>query len=207
MIKYITEVKLINNHIFIDIIIDYGGIMNYPRTRSTTILCVKKGNKVAIGGDGQVTLGETVVKSTAKKIRTMYDGKVITGFAGAVADAFTLYEKFEQKLIGYAGDLKRACIELTKEWRMDKYLRRLEAMLIVADKNNIFILSGNGDVIEPENNIASIGSGSNYARSAAIALMEHSKLNAKQIVHESMKIASGICIYTNNNILLEEING
>ncbi len=171
----------------------------------TTILGVKLKGKVAIGGDGQVTLGHTVVKATAQKIRTLYDGKVIAGFAGATADAFTLFEKFEGKLKEYKGNLKRAAVELAKDWRSDKMLRRLEAMIIVADKKTLLLVSGTGDVLEPDDDIIAIGSGGNYALAAAKALIDNKKLTASQIVERSLEIASEICIYTNNNIMIEEL--
>jgi ATP-dependent HslUV protease subunit HslV len=165
----------------------------------TTIIAVKKGDKVAIGGDGQVTLGYTIFKSKSQKIRTLYNGEILAGFAGATADAFTLFERFEVKLKEFKGNLKKAAVELAKEWRSDKFLRRLEAMIIAADMNNIFVISGTGDVIEPDDNIAVIGSGGTYALSAARALFLHSDLTAYQIVEESLKIAADICIYTNHN--------
>ncbi len=171
----------------------------------TTILGVKIKDKVAIGGDGQVTLGNTVVKATAQKIRRLYDGKVIAGFAGATADAFTLFEKFEGKLKEHKGNLKKAAVELAKDWRSDKILRRLEAMIIVADKKTLLLISGTGDVLEPDEGIIAIGSGGNYALAAAKAFVEDKKLSASQIVERSLKIASDICIYTNNNIMIEEI--
>jgi len=172
---------------------------------ATTILCISRNGKVAIGGDGQVTMGNTVLKHNAKKIRKMYGDKVIGGFAGATADAFTLFEKFEGKLESYRGNITRAAVELAKDWRTDKVLRRLEALLIVADKEHIFILSGNGDVIEPEEGIAAIGSGGPYAQAAAKALSENTELGAKEILEKAMKIAAGICIYTNENINIEEL--
>jgi len=172
---------------------------------ATTILCINKDGKVAIGGDGQVTMGNTVLKHNAKKIRKMYNDKVIGGFAGATADAFTLFEKFEGKLESYRGNITRAAVELAKDWRTDKVLRRLEALLIVADKEHIFIISGTGDVIEPEEGIAAIGSGGPYAQAAAKALYENTGLGAKEILEKSMKIAAGICIYTNENIFIEEL--
>lgn len=175
--------------------------------KGTTILCIRKDNKVAIGGDGQVTFGNTVLKHNAKKIRKMYGDKVLTGFSGATADALTLFEKFEGKLESYRGNITRASVELAKDWRTDKILRRLEALLIVADIEHTFIISGNGDVIEPESGIAAIGSGGPYAQAAAKALMENTELDARTIVEKAMKIASEICIYTNNNIIVEEING
>lgn len=171
----------------------------------TTILGVKINDKVAIGGDGQVTLGNTIVKATAQKIRRLYDEKVIAGFAGATADAFTLFEKFEGKLKEHKGNLKKAAVELAKDWRSDKILRRLEAMIIVADKKTLLLISGTGDVLEPDEGIIAIGSGGNYALAAAKAFVENKKLSASQIVEHSLKIASDICIYTNNNIMIEEI--
>jgi ATP-dependent HslUV protease subunit HslV len=175
--------------------------------RGTTIVCVRSGKSVAIAGDGQVTLGDTVMKAGARKVRRLYEGRVITGFAGSVADAFTLYDKFESKINAYSGDITRACVELAKEWRTDKFLRRLEAMLIVADAEKTFLISGTGDVIEPEDPVIAIGSGGNYARSAALALVENTKLTPRQIAESAMKIAAKICIFTNDNIVLEEING
>lgn len=176
-----------------------------PRFRATTILCVKKGVNVAIGGDGQVTFGETVMKEKARKIRKLHDGAILAGFAGAAADAFTLFEKFEQTLQAYNGNLSRAAVELAKEWRMDKYLRRLEALLAVADKKHMLLISGTGDVIEPDDAIIAIGSGGPYAQAAARALIAHSKLDAAGVVKEAMKIAAGICIYTNDKIVIEEL--
>ncbi|WP_022670315.1 ATP-dependent protease subunit HslV [Hippea alviniae] len=173
--------------------------------KGTTIICLKKGSTVAIAGDGQVTLGNTVIKSKARKIRKLYNDKVIVGFAGATADAFTLFEKLEDKLNEYAGNLTRAAVELAKEWRTDKILRRLEAMLIAADKDSIYLISGTGDVLQPDEDVVAIGSGGNYALSAALALIKHSNLSAKEIVEESMKIASKICIYTNENITIETL--
>ena len=171
----------------------------------TTIIGVRCKNKVAVGGDGQVTLGNTVVKATAQKIRRLYDGKVIAGFAGATADAFTLFEKFEGKLKECKGNLKRAAVELAKDWRSDKILRRLEAMIIVADKNSLLLISGTGDVLEPDDNIIAIGSGGNYALAAAKAFVENKEMSASQIVEHSLRIAADICIYTNNNIMIEEL--
>lgn len=173
--------------------------------KSTTILCVRRDNKVAIGGDGQVTLGNTVLKHNAVKIRKMFGDKVLTGFAGATADAITLFEKFEGKLESYRGNLKRAAVELAKDWRTDKILRRLEALLLVADLEHTFILSGTGDVIEPEDGIAAIGSGGPYAQAAARALYENTNLSARDIVEKAMKIAADICIYTNKNNVIEEL--
>ena len=172
----------------------------------TTVLCVRKDGKVAMGGDGQVTLGQTVLKHNAKKIRKMYNDSVLAGFAGATADAFTLFEKFEGKLETYRGNITRAAVELAKDWRTDKFLRRLEALLIIADKDHSFILSGTGDVIEPEDGISAIGSGGPYAHAAAKALIEHSQLDPRQIIEEAMKIASKICIYTNDSISIEDIH-
>jgi len=170
-------------------------------------LCVRRSGKVAIGGDGQVTMGNTVLKHNARKIRKMYDEKVLAGFSGATADAFTLFEKFEGKLESYRGNITRAAVELAKDWRTDKILRRLEALLIVADAGHSFIISGTGDVIEPENGISAIGSGGPYAQAAALALMENTELPARDVVEKAMKIASDICIYTNENILIGELNG
>ena len=172
---------------------------------ATTILCVRRDGKVAIGGDGQVTMGNTVFKQNAKKIRTIYSEKVVAGFAGATADAFTLFEKFEEKLESYRGNITRAAVELAKDWRTDKILRRLEALLIIADREHTFIISGTGDVIEPEEGIAAIGSGGAYAQAAAKALFENTQLSAREIVDKSMKIAGNICIYTNENISIEEL--
>ncbi len=173
----------------------------------TTVLCVRKEGKVAIAGDGQVTLGQTVLKHNAKKIRKMYNDTVLAGFAGATADAFTLFEKFEGKLETYRGNITRAAVELAKDWRTDRILRRLEALLIVADKEHSFIISGNGDVIEPEDGIAAIGSGGPYAQAAAKALMQHTRLEPANIVEEAMKITSKICIYTNESLCIEELHG
>ena len=171
----------------------------------TTILSVRKGNKVAIGGDGQVSLGSTILKSTAKKIRKLNDGKVIVGFAGATADAFTLFERLEAKLDQYPEQLTRACVELAKDWRTDKYLRRLEAMMIVIDKDVSLVLTGTGDVLEPEDGLIGIGSGGNFALSAAKALIDIKGIEVEEIIKKSMKIASDLCIYTNNNIIIETI--
>lgn len=174
--------------------------------QGTTILCVSREKKVAMAGDGQVTFGNTILKQNAKKIRKMFNNKVLAGFAGATADAFTLFEKFEGKLETYRGNIKRAAVELAKEWRTDKILRRLEALLIVADTNHTFIISGNGDVIEPEEGIAAIGSGGPYAHASAKALYENTDLPAEQIALKALKIASEICIYTNNNIIIETLD-
>ena len=175
------------------------------KSRSTTILTVRKDGKVAIGGDGQVTLGSSIMKSDANKIRKLLDGKVITGFAGSTADAFALLERFETKLKDYPSNVPRAATELAKEWRTDRALRRLEAMMIVVDPKTTLLLSGNGDVIVPTDGILAIGSGGNFAMAAAKALAVHSSLSATEIVRESLKIASEIDIYTNANIILEEL--
>jgi ATP-dependent HslUV protease subunit HslV len=175
--------------------------------RGTTILCVRRDGKVAIGGDGQVTFGATVLKHNAKKIRRMFNNKVVAGFSGATADAFTLFEKFEAKLESYRGNLTRAAVELAKDWRTDKVLRRLEALLIISDSEHTFIISGTGDVIEPETGIAAIGSGGPYAQAAAQALYENTGLSAREIVEKAMEIAASICIYTNKVISVEELNG
>jgi ATP-dependent HslUV protease, peptidase subunit HslV len=171
----------------------------------TTILSVRRGDSVALGGDGQVTLGNIVIKSSARKIRRLYQDKVLAGFAGATADAFTLFERFEAKLEKHQGHLVRAAVDLTKDWRTDRVLRRLEAMLAVADKTSTLILTGNGDVLEPEQGIAAIGSGGAYAQAAASALLNHSELSARNIVAESLKIAGQICIYTNQNHIIETL--
>jgi len=177
------------------------------KIRSTTVLAVKHKGSISIGADGQATMGNTVAKSNVKKIRKLLDGKVVTGFAGSTADAFTLLERFDEKLKAYGGNMKRAAIELAKDWRTDRYLRKLESMLIVADKDDILILSGTGDVIEPDNGIAAIGSGSMYAQAAAQALMTHAPdLDSEKIVEESLKIAADICIYTNHNLIIEKIS-
>ena len=173
--------------------------------RGTTIISVRRNGKVAIAGDGQVSMGNTIMKSNAKKVRTLASGKVIAGFAGGTADAFTLFELFESKHEQY-GNLARAAIELAKEWRMDKRLRRLEALLCVADDTSSFIISGNGDVIEPENNLMAIGSGGPYAQAAALALIKNTKLSAMSIVKEALKIAGDICVFTNQNIITEELS-
>ncbi len=172
---------------------------------ATTILCVRRNGSVAIGGDGQVTLGNTVLKQNARKIRKMYGDRVVAGFAGATADAFTLFEKFEGKLETYRGNIARAAVELAKDWRTDKILRRLEALLVVADREHTFIISGTGDVLEPEDDIAAIGSGGPFAQSAARALYENTDNTAREIIEKSLKIAADICIYTNTNISIEEL--
>jgi ATP-dependent HslUV protease, peptidase subunit HslV len=175
------------------------------RIRSTTIIAVRRDGKVAMAGDGQVTMGETVMKNNARKVRTIYDGTVLTGFAGATADAFTLLEHFEANVKEYRGDLTRAAVELAKDWRTDKLLRRLEALLLVADKEKTLLLSGTGDVIEPAGDAIAIGSGGNYAYAAALAYLETSTLSAAEIARRSLGIAAGICIYTNEKILVEEL--
>ncbi len=181
--------------------------MSKLKIRSTTVIAISHNGQVAIGADGQATMGNTVAKSNVKKIRKLQDGKIVTGFAGSTADAFTLLERFDEKLSTYGGNMKRAAIELTKDWRMDRYLRRLEAMLIVADKDEILILSGTGDVLEPDNQIAAIGSGSMFAQAAAVALKKHaSNLSAEEMVRESLNIAADICIYTNHNLTIETID-
>ncbi len=173
--------------------------------KGTTILCVRRDNRVAIAGDGQVTLGNTVLKHNAKKIRKMYGNRVVAGFSGATADALTLFEKFEGKLESFSGNITRASVELAKDWRTDKILRRLEALLLVADREHTFIISGTGDVIEPEGGVAAIGSGGPFAQAAAQALYENTALTAREIVLKAMQIAANICIYTNDKIVLEEI--
>ncbi|MDX1975258.1 MAG: ATP-dependent protease subunit HslV [Rickettsiales bacterium] len=172
----------------------------------TTILCVRKGGKTVLAGDGQVTLGHTVIKATAKKVRTLADGSIIAGFAGATADAFTLFERLEAKLEKHPGQLTRACVELAKDWRTDRYLRRLEAMMAVADDKTALILSGTGDVLEPEDGIIGIGSGGMYALSAARALSTVEGLDAEEIVRRAMKVAADICVYTNSNLTIETLS-
>lgn len=173
------------------------------KLHGTTIVCVKKDGIVAMGGDGQVTLGNTAIKHTATKVRRIYNGKVIVGFAGATADSITLFDKFEAKLEEYRGNLKRAAVELARDWRTDRILRRLEALLTIADTEAMFLISGSGDIIEPDENVIAIGSGGPYAQAAAISLIRFSDLNARDIVEQSLKIASGICIYTNDSISIE----
>lgn len=177
----------------------------FPKIRSTTVLLVRRDEKVAMAGDGQVTLGETVIKGNARKVRRIYNDSVIVGFAGATADAFSLLAKFESKLEQFQGQLERAAIELSKDWRLDKYLRHLEALLIVADKTDAFLISGKGDVISSDEGILSVGSGSMFALAAARGLIKHTQLSASEIAVESLKIASEICIYTNSSVILEEI--
>jgi len=173
--------------------------------KGTTVVAVKKDGKTAIGADGQVTFGNTVLKHNAKKVRKVYNNKVICGFAGSTADAFTLMERFEAKLEQHGGQLLRAAVELAKDWRTDKYLRALEAMMIVADDKELYILTGNGDVVEPQNGVAAIGSGGPYAQASAIALIQNTELSSAEIVRKSLSIAADICIYTNDNIIVEEM--
>jgi len=170
---------------------------------ATTILGIRHNGQVALAGDGQVTMGETVMKHSATKIRRLYNGKILAGFAGAAADAFTLFERFEEKLERYSGNLPKSAVELAKDWRSDRYLRRLEALLAVLDNENTFIISGTGDIIEPDDGIAAIGSGGSYALAAARSLVKYSKLSAEEIAKEALNTASDICIYTNNNISVE----
>ncbi|HAC31371.1 MAG TPA: HslU--HslV peptidase proteolytic subunit [Treponema sp.] len=179
--------------------------MEKVEIRSTTVIAVKKDGKVAMAGDGQVTLGNTVCKGNARKVRKIYNGRILTGFAGSVADAFTLLDKFEEKVKEFNGDLTRSAVELAKLWRTERSYQKLEAMLIVADSSKILLISGDGNVIEPENDVLAIGSGGNYAYSAALAYLDCSSLSAKEIAERSLKIAGNICIYTNNHITSEEI--
>ena len=174
--------------------------------KSTTVVAIRHNNQVAIGADGQATLGNTIAKSNVRKLRKLLDGKILAGFAGSTADAFTLLERFDEKLQSYTGNMKRSAIELAKDWRMDRYLRRLEAMLVIANKEELLIISGTGDVIEPDNQVAAIGSGSMYAQAAAVALKKHAPhLSAEDMVRESLAVAADICIYTNHNIILEKL--
>jgi ATP-dependent HslUV protease subunit HslV len=173
--------------------------------RSTTVLSIRRNGGVVLAGDGQVTLGESVIKHTAKKIRRLYNDKILAGFAGSTADAFTLFSRFETKLEQYHGNLSRGAVELAKDWRTDKFLRHLEALLLVCDKEQTFLLSGQGDVIEPDGGIAAIGSGGPYAQAAAQALAQHTQLTGRQIAEEAMKIAGRMCIYTNDAITIEEL--
>ncbi|MBT5985671.1 MAG: ATP-dependent protease subunit HslV [Nitrospina sp.] len=173
--------------------------------RGTTIIAVRHNGRVVMGGDGQVSVGSTIMKHSANKVRRMYSDKVIGGFAGATADAFSLFARFEEKLEKFQGNLPRSAVELAKDWRTDKLLRRLEAMLIVADKDHSFLISGNGDVIEADDGILAIGSGGMFAQSAAKALLKHSQLNAREIVEEAMDIAQSVCVYTNSNLTIEEL--
>ena len=175
-----------------------------PRIRSTTILAVRRDGKVALGGDGQVTVGETVMKSNAQKVRRLGGGKILAGFAGAAADAFTLFEKFEEKIERFPGNLPKAAVELAKDWRSDRVLRRLEALLAVADARHGFIVSGTGDIIEPDDGIVAVGSGGSYARAAARALLTHTELGARDVVEQSLQIAGEICVYSNTTITVLE---
>lgn len=173
--------------------------------RSTTVLSVRRNGQVVLAGDGQVTLGESIIKHSARKIRRLYQDKILAGFAGSTADAFSLFSRFEAKLEQYHGNIGRAAVELAKDWRTDKYLRHLEALLLVCDKEQTFMLSGQGDVIEPDSGIAAIGSGGPYAQAAAQALADHTELSARQIAEQAMKIAGKMCIYTNENVTFEEL--
>ncbi len=176
-----------------------------PRIRSTTVLCVRRDGKVVMAGDGQVTLGEGVIKHTARKIRRLYNDKILAGFAGSTADAFSLFSRFESKLEQYHGNLGRAAVELAKDWRTDKSLRQLEALLLVADQGQTYLISGHGDVIEPDEQVAAVGSGGPYAMAAAEALMTHTQLPARTVAEEAMKIAGKMCIYTNEKFTIEEL--
>ncbi|HEX6929573.1 MAG TPA: ATP-dependent protease subunit HslV [Gammaproteobacteria bacterium] len=173
--------------------------------RGTTIVSVRRGSQVAVGGDGQVSMGNTVMKANARKVRRLYEGKVLAGFAGGTADAFTLFERFEDKLARHSGNLTRAAVELAKDWRTDRMLRRLEALLCVADAEASLVISGNGDVIEPENGLMAIGSGGPFAQAAARALIENTELSAREICERALNIAADICIYTNRNLTIEEL--
>ncbi len=173
--------------------------------KATTVICVRHKGEIAMAGDGQVTLGQTILKHSARKIRRLYKDKVLAGFAGATSDAFALFSRFESKLEEYRGNLSRAAIELAKEWRMDKALRQLEALLIVADKESSFLISGTGDVVEPDDGIIAIGTGGPYALAAARALVKHTNLSAREIALEALRISSEICVYTNDNIIVEEL--
>lgn len=173
--------------------------------KSTTVLCIRHKGRVVMAGDGQVTMGQTVLKSTAQKVRRLYKGQVLAGFAGATSDAFALFARFEGKLEEYRGNLSRAAIELAKDWRLDKSLRQLDALLIVADAGNTFLISGTGDVVEPDDGLTAVGSGGPYALAAARALVKHTDLSAREIALEALRIASEICVYTNENFTVEEI--
>jgi len=179
--------------------------MTAPRIRSTTILAVRQGNKVVLAGDGQVSVGDTVMKGTARKVRRMGDGKIIAGFAGSAADGIALFEKLEGKLNEVGGNLRRAAVEMAKDWRLDRVMRRLEALLIVCSSEETYVLSGSGDVIEPDDGIAAIGSGGGYAIAAARALTAHSELDTRAIAENAMKIAASICVYTNDHLTIEEL--
>ncbi len=178
---------------------------NFPGWHATTILAVRKGGEIVIAGDGQVSMGQTILKSNAKKLRRLGKGDILAGFAGATADAFTLFERLEGKLEAHPGQLTRACVELAKDWRTDRYLRRLEALMAVCDKSTSLILSGTGDVVEPEDGIIGIGSGGNYALAAARALIDQKDMSAEDIARKAMKIAADICVYTNDNIAIEKL--
>lgn len=180
--------------------------MSLPKVRATTILAVRRDGRTALGGDGQVSFGDTVMKSSARKVRKLRDGNILAGFAGSVADAFTLFEKFEEKLERYPANLSRACVELAKDWRSDRYLRKLEAMLAVADSDHLYLLSGNGDVLEPDDEIVAIGSGGGYALAAARALKANTDLGPAEIVRSGLEIAAEICVYTNANITVLELD-
>lgn len=173
--------------------------------KGTTVLAVRRDGKVAMGGDGQVTIGDTVIKHTARKVRTLYQGKILAGFAGSTADAFTLFERFEKKLEQHQGNLSRAAVELAKDWRTDRVLRRLEALMAVADRESLFLISGTGDVLEPEGGALAIGSGGPYASAAARALLDHTDMGAAEVVREALGIAARICVYTNEEITIEEL--
>jgi len=175
------------------------------KTHGTTIISVRRNGKLAMGGDGQVTFGNTIMKAKARKIRKIYDGKVVVGFAGATADAFTLFERFEAKIKEYRGDLRRAAVELAKDWRTDRVLRRLEAMLLVADRKHMLLISGTGDVVDPEEDVIAIGSGGSFAYAAARAFLEVNTYSAREVVERSLRIASDICIYTNSELIVEEL--
>lgn len=179
--------------------------MQTEQFHGTTIVCVRRGKQVALGGDGQVTLGNIVVKATATKVRKVYQGKILVGFAGSTADAFSLLDRFEAKLEKHQGNLMRSAVELAKDWRTDRVLRRLEAMLIVADSGNTYIITGAGDVLEPEDNVAAIGSGGSYAQSAALALLQNTELPPAEIIKKSLTIAADLCIYTNQNHVIESL--
>lgn len=180
--------------------------MSSPQLRATTVVAVRRDGRVAMGGDGQVTLGDTVMKSKARKVRALKDGRILAGFAGAVADAFALFEKLEEMLDRYPGNLTRAVVEMAKEWRTDRFLRRLEALLVVADRDHLFLISGDGNVIQPDDEVVAIGSGGSFALSAARALVAHSTLPAPDVVRESLTIAADICIYTNHDISVLELD-
>jgi len=177
----------------------------HPKIRSTTVLCVRRNDKITMAGDGQVTMGSEVLKNSARKIRRLYNEKILAGFAGSTADAFALFTRFDEKLQEHNGNLSRAAVELAKDWRLDKALRHLEALLLVADENTTLLLSGTGDVIDPDERVAAIGSGGSFAVSAATALLDHTEFSSREVAEAAMKIASEICIYTNDNIIYEEL--